>query len=284
MLRLLYGTAAGRLLLRPLTSRALSRLIGRFMDSRVSRPLIGPFVRKNRIDLSDYLPEAYASFNAFFTRRVRPERRPFDSRPESLCAPCDGLLSVYPIGEDCSFVIKHSRYTPASLLGNDPRAEAFRGGMALVFRLCVHHYHRYRYFDSGVKGENRFIPGVLHTVRPVALEQTDVFIQNCREYTLLETDHFGTAAQVEVGAMLVGKIRNLDGACRFERGQEKGMFLYGGSTVVLLLQKGAAELPKTLLEATARGQETPVQCGQVIGQATQPQFTRIFPSSGEKST
>ena len=267
MLRFLYGTAAGRLLLRPLTSRALSGLAGRFMDSRASRVLIGPFVRKNHIDLSDYLPARYGSFNAFFTREIRPEKRPFDPRPESLCAPCDGLLSAYPIGEDSAFAIKGSLYTPASLLGGDPRAALFTGGTALVFRLCVNHYHRYRYFDSGVKGENRFIPGALHTVRPIALEHTDVFVQNCREYTFLETDHFGAAAQIEVGAMLVGKIRNLHGPCRFERGQEKGMFLYGGSTVVLLLQRGAAILPDSLFDTTARGLETPVRCGQVIGHA-----------------
>ena len=95
MLRFLYGTAAGRLLLRPLTAPALSRLAGRFMDSRASRVLIGPFVRRNHIDLADYLPARYGSFNAFFTREIRPEKRPFDPRPESLCAPCDGLLSAY---------------------------------------------------------------------------------------------------------------------------------------------------------------------------------------------
>ena len=67
--------------------------------------------------------------------------------------------------------------------------------------------------------------------------------------------------------MLVGKIRNLHGPCRFERGQEKGMFLYGGSTVVLLLQRGAAILPDSLFDTTARGLETPVRCGQVIGHA-----------------
>ena len=269
VLRFLYGTAAGRLLLRPLTSRVFSGMVGRFMDSRASRALIGPFVRKNRIDLADYLPARYDSFNAFFTREIRPEKRPFDSRLESLCAPCDGLLSVYPIGEDTAFAIKGSLYTPASLLGDDLRAAQFTGGTALVFRLCVNHYHRYRYFDSGVKGENRFIPGVLHTVRPIALAHTDVFVQNCREYAFLETDHFGTAAQIEVGAMLVGKIRNLHGPCRFARGQEKGMFLYGGSTVVLLLEKDAACLPESFFDATVRGLEIPVRCGQVIGRAAE---------------
>ena len=265
MLAFLYGTAVGRLLLRPLVSRRFSRLAGALMDSRASRLLIRPFARSQHIDLSEYLPARYDSFNAFFTREIRPECRPFDRRPESLCAPCDGLLSAYPIDERRAFFIKNSRYDLAALLGNDPRAAHFEGGTCLVFRLCVHHYHRYRYFDSGVKGENVFLPGELHTVRPIALAHENVYVQNCREYCFLETDHFGLAAQIEVGAMLVGRIKNLHGPHRFARGEEKGMFLYGGSTVVLLLEKGAAVLPEALFADTERGRETPVRCGQAIG-------------------
>lgn len=268
MLRFLYETAPGRLLLRPLVSRGFSRAAGRFMDSRASRPLIGPFARRNQIDLSEYLPADYDSFNSFFTRQIRPECRPFDERTDCLTAPCDGLLSAYRVSEGRVFSIKESRYDLDALLGGDPRAALFAGGVCLVFRLCVQHYHRYRYFDSGVKGENHFVPGVLHTVRPIALRHTQVFLQNCREYTFLDTDHFGLAAQIEVGAMLVGRIRNLHGRHRFARGEEKGMFLYGGSTVVLLLQRGAAELPEALFEATQRGLETPVRCGEALtGQA-----------------
>jgi phosphatidylserine decarboxylase len=267
MLRFLYSTVPGRVLLRPLASRALSRAAGRFMDSRASRPLIGPFVRKNGIDLSEYLPEEYASFNAFFTRRIRPEKRPFDMAEDHLAAPCDALLSAYRIDPDSRFPVKRSLYSVSELLGGDPRAGEFQGGICLVFRLCVNHYHRYHYFDSGSKGENHFIPGALHTVRPIALEHESVFIRNCREYTFLETDHFGPAAQIEVGAMLVGKIQNHHGACRFRRGDEKGMFLYGGSTVILLLKHGAAEIPDGLFYETNQGLETPVLCGQAIGKA-----------------
>ena len=266
-LRFLYHTAPGRALLRPLTAPALSRAAGRWMDGRASRRLIGPFVRKNGIDLAEYLPEEYASFNAFFTRRIRPERRPLDDAPDALIAPCDGLLSAYRIAPDAAFAIKGSRYTARDLLGGDAAADAFSGGVCLVFRLCVNHYHRYCYFDSGEKGENRFLPGRLHTVRPIALAAGPVFVQNSREYTLLHTEHFGLCAQIEVGALLVGRIENYHGAGRFARGEEKGRFLYGGSTVVLLLGPGAADIPQTLFDKTARGGETPVRMGQRIGSA-----------------
>jgi phosphatidylserine decarboxylase len=266
-LRFLYGTAAGRLLLRPLTAPGLSRAVGRWMDSRSSRVLIGRFVRKNGIDLSDYLPEDYASFNAFFTRRIRPELRPVDMAPDALVAPCDGLLTAYRIAPDVAFAIKGSRYTVRDLLGGDAAADPFAGGTCLVFRLCVDHYHRYCYFDDGEKGENHFLPGRLHTVRPIALAAGPVFVQNSREYTLLHTEHFGLCAQIEVGALLVGRIDNYHGAGHFARGEEKGRFLYGGSTVVLLLGPGAADIPQALFDAAARDEETPVRMGQAIGRA-----------------
>ena len=264
-LRFLYGTAAGRLLLRPLTAPGLSRAVGRWMDSGSSRVLIDRFVRKNGIDLSDYLPEDYASFNAFFTRRIRPELRPIDPSPDALIAPCDGLLTAYRIAPDAAFAIKGSRYTVRDLLGGNAAADSFAGGMCMVFRLCVDHYHRYCYFDDGEKGENHFLPGRLHTVRPIALAAGPVFVQNSREYTLLHTEHFGLCAQIEVGALLVGRIDNYHGAGHFARGEEKGRFLYGGSTVVLLLGPGAADIPQMLFDASARGEETPVRMGQSIG-------------------
>lgn len=267
LLAFLYGTALGRLLLKPMTAPGLSRLAGRWMDSRSSRCLIAPFVKRNGIDLSDYEPAEYASFNAFFTRRIRPEARPLDSAPDHLTAPCDGRLSVYAIDENSVFTIKHSRYDVPALLGGDARGAQFRGGVCLVFRLAVDDYHRYHYLDDGSKGENHFVPGVLHTVRPIALEHTDVFVQNCREYTFLNTAHFGMAAQIEVGALLVGRISNRHGAGTFRRGEEKGCFLYGGSTVVLLLQAGAARVQERFWQATARNEEIRVRLGECIGSA-----------------
>lgn len=267
LLRFLYGTACGRLLLRPLTAPALSRAAGRFLDSRASRCLIARFARANGIDLSEYETAEYQSFNEFFTRRIRPEARPIDAAPDHLIAPCDGRLSVYAIGEDSVFTVKHSRYDVSALLGGDPRAAEFTGGVCLVFRLSVDDYHRYHYPDDGEQEAGRFIPGVLHTVRPIALAHTAVFIQNSREYTFLNTAHFGRAAQIEVGALLVGKIRNRRQQGPFRRGEEKGCFLYGGSTVVLLLKKDAARIDGRFWQATARDEETRVRLGEKIGAA-----------------
>lgn len=266
-LRFLYGTVPGRAALKLLTARAVSQCAGRFLDSPLSRPLIRPFIRKNVIRMEDYLPRRYESFNAFFCRPIRRELRPFPEEAAVLAAPCDGLLSAYRITEGLVLPVKQSRYSIAELMGGDAEAERFRDGSCLVFRLCVNHYHRYCYVDGGIKGENVFLPGQLHTVRPIALSALPVFTRNCREYTLLETEHFGTLAQIEVGAMLVGRIENYKGAGAFRRGEEKGKFLYGGSTVILLVEKGGAEIDARFFAATANGVETPVRMGEALGRA-----------------
>jgi phosphatidylserine decarboxylase len=186
--------------------------------------------------------------------------------PMHLISPCDGLLSVYDIDEDMVLPVKQSQYSLNDLFENEEVSAYFYGGTCLVFRLCVNHYHRYCYPLDGKKGENYFIPGVLHTVRPIALSKEPVFIRNCREYTIMENDIFGRAAQIEVGAMLVGKIHNNDGVADIRRGDEKGYFCYGGSTIILLLEPGAVRISEEVLDANRRGEEYPVKLGQSIGE------------------
>ena len=264
-LRFLYHTRAGRLVLKPLTARGVSNAAGWFLNTRLSKPMIKKFVKKNNIDLADFESDNFRCFNDCFCRRIKEGRRPINEDAGVLISPCDGLLSAYRISGDTVLAIKQSRYTVSSLLGDEELAARYRDGVCLVFRLCVNHYHRYCYPANGEKGENFFIRGKLHTVRPIALEASPVFCENCREYTVIDTDDFGLVTQIEVGALLVGRIANLHGARRVERGEEKGMFLYGGSTVVLLLEKDKLDIDKEFFAATERGEETPVVMGQALG-------------------
>ncbi|MBP5774164.1 MAG: phosphatidylserine decarboxylase, partial [Clostridiales bacterium] len=189
------------------------------------------------------------------------------TKPGDLTAPCDGLLSCYKIKEDTVIPVKQSEYRIADLLENESLAKEFYNGSCLVYRLCVNHYHRYAFFDDcGIKSR-KFIKGVLHTVRPVALENVPVFVRNSREYTLFDTVNFGRAVQMEVGAMLVGKIDNYYSEGSYKRGQQKGRFLYGGSTVIVLLTEGAATVREDILMNTSEYKETPVRMGEVVGRA-----------------
>ena len=268
LLAFLYDTAAGRILLRPLISRPVSVLCGRLLDTGFPKVLIDPFVRRNAIETEEYDLSEIRCFNDFFCRPLKDGRRSVSQDPEALIAPCDGLLTAVPIREGVVLPIKQSRYSVGELLKDEALAGEWEGGVCLVFRLCVHHYHRYCYFDGGKKSRDRFIPGVLHTVRPVALHGTPVFAENCREYTVLDSEGFGKAIQMEVGALLVGKIVNdhpEEGTvCR---GAEKGHFAYGGSTILVLLKEGAAELRQDIADASAKGIETPVKLGEEIGRA-----------------
>lgn len=264
-LRFLYYNKFGGLILRLINRRWLSKLAGKYMDSRLSRRKIDKYIKKHNIDMSAFLPEEYKSFNAFFTRRIKPELRPFDTDENALISPCDAKVSAYNIDSKLLFNVKGYYYTVETLLKNKELAKEYSGGTLVVFRLSVTDYHRYFFFDGGTALGNTFIKGRLHTVQPVALEKRRVFTENCREYTVLDTDHFGKAVMVEVGAMMVGRIVNEVKAGRFERGQEKGRFEFGGSTVILLLKKDAAVLDEEFFENTKNDCETVVKCGEKIG-------------------
>ena len=264
-LTFLYKTIPGRIFLKLLTTRGLSKICGSFLDSKCSSFLIKSFVEKNNINLDDYQTEGITTFNQFFRRKIKDGRRPFDMEPSHLCTPCDGLLSVWNISDDTVIPVKQSKYTINSLLKNDELAAEYKNGLCLVFRLCVDNYHRYAYADNGKKGPNIFIPGILHTVRPIALEASPVFTENCREYTVIESPVFGKLVQMEVGAMLVGRIVNLEGEGTAVRGKEKGYFEYGGSTIILLLKKDSVVINENILKNSQAGIETPVKMGEQIG-------------------
>ncbi|MDO4633678.1 MAG: phosphatidylserine decarboxylase [Eubacteriales bacterium] len=267
MLHFLYETAVGRCILKFLTRPAISRIAGNFCDSRASRFLIPWFARKNHIRLEEFEDIKYESFNQFFCRKIRKGYRVIDRDPEAFIAPCDGLLSIYPIKDGLVVPVKRSRYRIADLLRDPVLAAEYEGGTCLVFRLCVNHYHRYIYLDQGTKSKNVFLPGVLHTVRPIALRNRPVFVENAREYTVLHTGNHGDVVQMEVGAMLVGRIRNLHQKAEIQRGQEKGYFEYGGSTIILLVKPGEVEFPLKWYKQTERGQEIPVKMGERLNRS-----------------
>ena len=267
LLGLLYGHALGRALLRPLVSPVVSKAAGAFLSSGLSRCLIQPFIRQNGIDMSQYEPVPYRSYNDFFSRKIRPETRPLDPDSRHLIAPCDSKLTALQISPDCIFRLKHTDYTLASLLQNEALAAQYAGGYGLIFRLTVDDYHRYCYVADGEKEDNIRIPGVLHTVNPIANDHYPIYKENAREYSILHTEAFGDVVMMEVGALLVGKIVNHHGKTSVKRGQEKGYFQFGGSTVVLLIQPDRVKIDADILENSLSNVETIVRMGEKIGEA-----------------
>lgn len=265
LLAFIYGHAFTRMLIRPFISPSVSKLGGKLLDSRLSALAVPRFVRKNHIDLNEYEEQRFRSYNAFFTRRIREELRPAEMAGNAFISPCDGKASVYPIGSGCRFVIKHTPYTVEQLVRSRRLAAYYEGGYAIVLRLTVDDYHRYCYVDDGEKSGQIHIPGVLHTVNPAANDVLPIYKMNAREYCLLRTQHFGTVLMMEVGALLVGRINNYHQRTKVKKGQEKGRFEFGGSTVVLLTQKGRVKIDEDILRNTEAGYETLVKMGESIG-------------------
>ncbi len=235
------------------------------MDRKISRIAIRPFIRKNKIDMSQFEARKFRSYNDFFTRKINPDCRPVDRNPAHLIAPCDSRLTVYSITADSRFTIKNTEYTLESLLQDSKAACAYEGGQLLLFRLTVQDYHRYCYPDSGMLSKIHHIAGVFHTVNPVAGDYYPIYKENTRTYCYLDSPVFGRILMMEVGALLVGRICNYEESCAVTRGSEKGRFEFGGSTIILCLPKDAAVVDDDILENSRCGFETRVKYGEKIG-------------------
>ncbi|MCQ2418054.1 MAG: archaetidylserine decarboxylase [Oscillospiraceae bacterium] len=266
ILNLMYGTVPGRALLKVLTKPVVSKAVGCALEHPLSTVAIPPFVWKKQIRMSEYASETYRSFNAFFTRSVKPSARPIDRAQEALISPCDAKLTVVPVDEDTHFTIKGAEYRLSAFLGCRKLAEHYRCGQVLIFRLTPDDYHRYCYPDDCEIGKTRLIPGELHTVNPVAAEHgVKVYHRNTRTVTMLNTAHFGRILQIEVGAMCVGRIVNHPHGSHVKRGIEKGFFEFGGSTIVMVLERNRAEVDPVILANSEKGAETVVRYGTRIG-------------------
>ncbi len=266
----LYRTIPGRAILKVLVHPRVSNVAGAFLSCRASRCLVPYYIRRHHIDMRDIcVPKGgFRSFNDFFTRKRK--HTAFQELPGCLYSPCDGLLSWTKITDGAEFAIKHTRYALADLLKDDALAKQFQGGLALIFRLTPAHYHRYCYAASGSIVCQKKINGVLHCVRPVALRTYPVFVQNSREYQVIRSEKCGALVQMEIGALLVGRIHNRPLSAekvRVRAGMEKGYFAFGGSTIVLLIPKGTGRLSEALRHGKNKEGEIAVRMGDLIWQA-----------------
>jgi len=264
----LYSNIFGRALLSLLVRPCVSKFAGLILDSPMTSVFIPGFIKRNGIDMEECRAVKYESFNDFFKREVKGGLRPFPSDPLDLSAPCDGKLTAYPIAPGGAFQVKNSMYTVEDLLQSKELAAEFLGGVCLVFRLTPNDYHRYAYIDDGESIGHRTIKGVLHSVRPISQQRYKVFAQNAREYEVMRTDHFGKAIQMEVGALFVGRVSNHKTGRAFKRGDEKGVFEFGGSTVVMLFQKDEVTLDAAIYSNTRQNKETIIRMGNTIGAKT----------------
>ncbi len=262
-IRLLYNTVLGRFFLKFITKVSFSNLARIFLDSRFSKPMIKRYIKNYKINMDEYEECSYKSFNDFFVRKRKLITA--DTHPASVISPCDGYLTVYKIDEASVFNIKNSSYSLKELLQNEALAKKFKGGMCFIYRLAPHHFHRYSFIDDGRIVSEQKIAGILHCVRPVACDRYKVYIQNQREYTLIEADNLGAIIQMEIGAIIVGRINNHKNCEIVSKGQEKGYFEFGGSTIIVLTEKDAVKVNEEILVNSEKDVETDVKIGAAVG-------------------
>ncbi len=272
-MRVLYGTSVGVAAASKIFSAGIfSRIYGAYNDSGASRHKIEEFAAELDIDLSECEKDIseYHSFNDFFARKLKKGARPLCEDEDALLSPGDGRLLVFPdLGGTGS--LTHVKWAPIDLLtlfGENKRlSERFSGGSALVLRLCPADYHRFHFPVSGKVGMTKTVDGSLHSVNPYAIEsKLPVYCLNKRTICEIETARSGRVVCLEVGALFVGSIvQTYRAGMRVSRGDEKGFFKFGGSTVICFFEEGAVSFDEDLVEHSLGGTETFVKMGERIG-------------------
>ena len=266
-MRWLYESPVGSLAVNSVLSKPwFSKLYGAYQDSQLSRREIPGFISKFSVDMSEFEKTDYSSFNDFFIRKFKPGARTIVHDPKKMPAFAEGrYLAFEKTTKDTPLPIKGAILNASALLDERKELANFVGGPGFISRLCPVDYHRFHYPDDGETLETFPLQGKLHSVNPVALAaKGDILFTNERVVSILETENFGKLAYIEVGALCVGKIVQSHRDQKFKRGDEKGYFLFGGSTVILLGEPGKWKPAADLIEQSAQGRETLIKLGEPI--------------------
>jgi phosphatidylserine decarboxylase len=276
MVKFAYGNPIGRLLGPVIASKMFSQWYGSLQDSPKSARKVAPFIKNFAINIDQYqkgsfqdqpIEASYQSFNEFFIRAFAEGQRQFTPQDDEMGAFAEARYFAYDsMHDDLTIPVKGSMLRAVDLIGDAQLAQDFIGGPLMIARLCPVDYHRYHYPDDGKNLQSFTIPGDLHSVNPLALRyRQDIFIKNERRVSILDTAHFGKLAYIEVGATCVGKIvQSFDESKPFKKGDEKGYFLFGGSTVIVCGEQGRWTPADDILEHTKAGSETYIQLGDVL--------------------
>jgi phosphatidylserine decarboxylase len=273
-LRWTYETALGRLALGLLVKRAfVSRYYGWRMSWRSSANRVLPFIVDYDLDVDEFAkkPLSFKTFNDFFYRALKDGARPITPGDRIAVLPADGRHLVFQdLDAAAGFYAKGQKFSLESFLGDPGLAAEFAGGALVISRLCPVDYHRFHFPVNGRPGEPRLINGWLYSVSPIALRQNLAYLwENKRMVTLVDSPEFGRVAVCEIGATMVGSIfETFTRGRAVAKGEEKGLFKFGGSCVVTLFQRGRIALDADLVRHGAEGLEVYARMGDRLGEAT----------------
>ena len=252
--------------------RFFSMLYGFIQKSPFSKKKVKPFIAKFGVDEKEFLlpTDAFTSFNDFFIRKLKKEARPIEPADEVAVLPADGRYLVYPNIEMADgFLVKGKKFSLEELFVDKDLAKKYEKGTMVIARLCPTDYHRFHFPCDCTPSQSVEIDGKLDSVNPLALQRRiEIFSHNKRAYTLLDTTRFGKVAFFEIGAMCVGSIHNTYNPGTFcKKGDEKGYFSFGGSSLLLFFEPNKIILDDDLVAASQEKREVLGLMGQSLGRA-----------------
>ena len=270
LLKFLYDNPFGKTAVLPIAKRKLlSEFYGKRMYKAASTKKIKKFVEQLKIDMSESEKQIseFTSFNDFFYRKLKPNARPIEN---GFVSPGDGkILAFENISDVQNFFIKGRKFTLTRFLKNIELARKYQNASLIILRLAPNDYHRFHFPYGGIPSEVTKIKGSYFSVSPYALRKNfgKVFCENKREYCTLQTEDKGSILIAPVGATMVGSIiETYTSNEKVTKGDEMGYFAFGGSTIVLLVDKSAIKIDADILENTKNKLETAVNMGEKIGQ------------------
>ncbi|MDX8335305.1 phosphatidylserine decarboxylase [Candidatus Cetobacterium colombiensis] len=272
-LKFLYYNPLGKLPLNLIVRKKfLTEYYGKKMSCKSSIEKIKPFVNENFINMEESKKkiEEFTSFNDFFVRELKDGAREIAQGDEILVSPADGKILVFENLKDTTkFFLKGDEFTLEEFLMDKEEAKKFQGGTIVIIRLAPVDYHRFHFPADGEIGESKLIDGYYYSVSPYAIKKNfRIYCENKREVSILKTKKFGEIVLSEIGATMVGGIKQTYTPKTFvKKGDEKGYFFFGGSSCVLLFEKDKVNFDKDILENSQKGIETKVYMGEKIGEA-----------------
>ncbi|KAF8518218.1 phosphatidylserine decarboxylase-domain-containing protein [Gautieria morchelliformis] len=278
-IRLLYKGATSRMeghrARRLLKSMSIKQ--GMKYDSPESAREIPAFIEFHKLNVDEIRDpiDSFKTFNQFFYRKLKESARPVDSPddPTVLVSGADcRMMAFETVHEATQLWIKGREFTVSRLLGDryKDQGQKYVGGALAIFRLAPQDYHRFHSPVDGIIGPMTYVSGEYYTVNPQAIRTSlDVYGENARKIVPIDSPVFGRVFAVCIGAMMVGSIlTTVEEGDHVTRGQEFGYFAFGGSTIVLLFEKGFVQWDEDLLVNGRASLETLVRVGMRIGKRT----------------
>ena len=269
-LSFLYGgTWLSRLIVTIISKVPLfSKVYGLLQKMPWSKRKVAPFITTYGIDPSEFEKTTFTSFNDFFIRKLKGEKRPFETDPKKAILPADGRYLVFPdLSKVEQFYVKGQKFDLKTFLQNEAYGRRFSDGAMMIARLCPVDYHRFHFIADGVPQNSVPVKGDFYSVNPIALRKSlSILWQNKRMITDFDTQEFGKVLYIEVGATCVGTIhQTFHPEEKVKKGDEKGYFSFGGSCIVMLFEKERISFDEDLIKNSERGLETKANFGQTFG-------------------